>query len=659
LLLKKRKRSKIIPSYFPPTYRSFKRTRSSRFMLRLSQPPLVQRHKRPNHLTLRYARASRLLGLPRQLDKARKQYSFSFFKQSLLFAGKSFTLDTSSLGVLFPSTTRRTSSLPLEGASRSVQTTIPSYIPHLVGRMHSVSPGGYTARKEWPTPVTHISEGAAKYCVSSSIGNWFFLKRRIARLLRPRQTIILGYGNKRFLVERDIFYPRADTVRVFRSLVFCSFHFHREQRMKQLVSCAGMLNLLGSFNRSTLRKSLRLVLSFSTRNLLGVRSTTSRRSGLIKRRGFLPRKRRRVRYGIIMKHLVRLKRRLYRNRNIMRRTLRKLESLVSTGRPAKTRYLEKYNVLRFFTFSYTVRVPKSLQRSYSSKLVFSTTGNAFIRDCFACTNSSSFLSSPDHAWFSKEYALLYFFNSPLFFKTFLYKLGLSRNAGDAPSNSLLLHLFYRELSFTPATNLAPYIPIRSALKKRVLASQTNTFLGRAVLPWAHNSLIRFTEDCSGKRVLLQVYSFITQNVDGAFLTLYRRWMPRMRYYEQRLGHKFFLGEALSIIHLSFAMHDPKLLISWFSAMIQRISFWKTRLIFRFFRYLMSNYFSKIFAQLQVKGIKLKLKGKISVSGNSRKRAILYRSGLTSHSATKLRVVHESTLISTFTGVLGLQLWLFY
>lgn len=171
LLLKKRKRSKIIPSYFPPTYRSFKRTRSSRFMLRLSQPPLVQRHKRPNHLTLRYARASRLLGLPRQLDKARKQYSFSFFKQSSLFAGKSFTLDTSSLGVLFPSTTRRTSSLPLEGASRSVQTTIPSYIPHLVGRMHSVSPGGYTARKEWPTPVTHISEGAAKYCVSSSIGN--------------------------------------------------------------------------------------------------------------------------------------------------------------------------------------------------------------------------------------------------------------------------------------------------------------------------------------------------------------------------------------------------------------------------------------------------------------------------------------------------------
>lgn len=649
----------MIPSYFPPVYRSFKRTRNSRFMLRLSQPPLTRRHKRCNHITLRYAQASRLSGLSRQLGKTHTQFSFSFFKKSWLFLGRSFTLDTSSLGVLRLAGPASISSFTTGGASRDIQTFIPIYIPRLVGRTRIVGSGGCIARAERPTPVPHVFEDATKYCMSSSVGNWFFLKRRIARLLRPRQTIILGYGNKRFLTERDIFYPRADTVRVFRSLVFCSFHFCREQRMKQLVSHAGILSLLGGFNRATLKKNPKLVLSFSTRNLLGARSVTSTKLRLIKRGRLLSRKRHRVRYRIIMKHLVRLKRRLYRNRNTMRRTLRKLESLVFIGRAAKIRSLEKYNVPRFFTFSYAARAPKSLQRSHSKKLVFSTTGNSFIRNCFACTHSSSFSSSPDHAWFSKEYALLCFFNSPLFFKTFFYKLGLSRNAGDAPSNSLLLHLFHRELSFTPATNLVPYVPLHSVLKKRVLASQANTFLGRAVLPWAHNSLIRFTEDCSGKRVLLQVYSFITQNVDGAFLTLYRRWMPRMRYYEQRLGHKFFLGEALSIIHLSFIMHDPKLLISWFSAMIQRISFWKTRLIFRFFRYLIGNYFSKIFAQLQVKGIKLKLKGKISVSGNSRKRSILYRSGLTSHSATKLRVLHESTLISTFTGVLGFQLWLFY
>lgn len=200
---------------------------------------------------------------------------------------------------------------------------------------------------------------------------------------------------------------------------------------------------------------------------------------------------------------------------------------------------------------------------------------------------------------------------------------------------------------------------KSILTKKILATQTNSFLNMHAVPWVHTSLIRFMESCSGKKVFIQFYSFITQNVDPSYLIIYRRWMPRMKYYEQRLGHKFFLGEALSIIHLSFTLHDPKLLISWFSAIIKRISFWKTRLVFRFFRYLIQNYFSKIFSQLNVKGIKVKLKGKISVSGNSRKRTILYRSGSTSHSTTSLRVLHESTLINTFTGVMGFQMWIFY
>ena len=63
----------------------------------------------------------------------------------------------------------------------------------------------------------------------------------------------------------------------------------------------------------------------------------------------------------------------------------------------------------------------------------------------------------------------------------------------------------------------------------------------------------------------------------------------------------------------------------------------------------------MFSQLNVKGVKVRLKGKISVSGNSRKRTILYRAGSTSHSTTSLRVLHESNLINTFTGVMGFQI----
>ena len=62
----------------------------------------------------------------------------------------------------------------------------------------------------------------------------------------------------------------------------------------------------------------------------------------------------------------------------------------------------------------------------------------------------------------------------------------------------------------------------------------------------------------------------------------------------------------------------------------------------------------MFKSLGIKGFKLKLKGKISVAGNSRKRSILYRVGKTSHSTIDLKVIHNLSLVNTFTGVMGLQ-----
>jgi hypothetical protein len=133
----------------------------------------------------------------------------------------------------------------------------------------------------------------------------------------------------------------------------------------------------------------------------------------------------------------------------------------------------------------------------------------------------------------------------------------------------------------------------------------------------------------------------------------------MVFYERRLGHRFFLEEALHLLHLSFVLRDPKIFVSWLKAMILRISFWKTRSIFRFIKYLFHNYFRYIFRDLRVYGLKIKLKGKISAAGNSRKRTILYRVGKTSHSTTKIRVNNEFTTVNTFTGVMGLSVWIFY
>jgi len=74
---------------------------------------------------------------------------------------------------------------------------------------------------------------------------------------------------------------------------------------------------------------------------------------------------------------------------------------------------------------------------------------------------------------------------------------------------------------------------------------------------------------------------------------------------------------------------------------------------------MLNFYSQIFVKLGIKGFRIKLKGKISAAGNSRKRLILYRVGQTSHSTLKLRVLSEFDTVITFTGVMGLTVSIFY
>ena len=77
------------------------------------------------------------------------------------------------------------------------------------------------------------------------------------------------------------------------------------------------------------------------------------------------------------------------------------------------------------------------------------------------------------------------------------------------------------------------------------------------------------------------------------------------------------------------------------------------------RYVFKNLFQVYFPELGFKGIKLKLKGKISVAGNARTRTLFYRVGQTSHSTFDNRVVYDLSYVNTFTGVLGFQLWFYY
>jgi hypothetical protein len=178
-------------------------------------------------------------------------------------------------------------------------------------------------------------------------------------------------------------------------------------------------------------------------------------------------------------------------------------------------------------------------------------------------------------------------------------------------------------------------------------------------PWVNQTLLSFITALTGCKSIVQLYPFLHKDIDKASVFFYKRWVTRLYYYQKRLGHRFFMEEAMHIMHLSLSLHDVSLFGQWLSSLIKKISFWKTRSIFRYLTYLFRNFFIKEFGNMGCKGLKILLKGKISAAGNSRKRSIRLSFGNTSHSNLGTKCINYTSLVHTFTGVMCLNTYIFY
>lgn len=209
------------------------------------------------------------------------------------------------------------------------------------------------------------------------------------------------------------------------------------------------------------------------------------------------------------------------------------------------------------------------------------------------------------------------------------------------------------------SNVLPFHTFNYSLRRRVLKAFTYDTFSPNVTMWYYNTIIRFIEHCSGKKVYLKLNPFIENSLTFKDLARSAIWAQRIVGFQKTLGPRMFLHESLKIMHVAIRYRDPTFLSNWIRAMLKRTNFYKFRPLFRYMRYVFTNLFQVYFPELGFKGIKLKLKGKISVAGNARTRTLFYRVGQTSHSTFDNRVVYDLSYVNTFTGVLGFQLWFYY
>jgi hypothetical protein len=72
-----------------------------------------------------------------------------------------------------------------------------------------------------------------------------------------------------------------------------------------------------------------------------------------------------------------------------------------------------------------------------------------------------------------------------------------------------------------ATNIQPHMKFKFIIFKKIYAFFTNNKIHKNIIPIYHNTLIRFAEHCSGKKILIQFYPFVNQSITKDFIIRYK------------------------------------------------------------------------------------------------------------------------------------------
>jgi hypothetical protein len=266
--------------------------------------------------------------------------------------------------------------------------------------------------------------------------------------------------------------------------------------------------------------------------------------------------------------------------------------------------------------------------------------------------------------FNKNNFLFFFFFKPLFFKTliindqlksFILNTKYLKNLNNIFTDTY----FYTSKNFFFNNNLIPNTRFLYFFKKKIIKIFSYSKFSTTTSLWNYNSLVRFLEFSSGKKVCIKFFNFLVSLLDFYEKAQCLLWSQKVKYFRKVLGPRLFLNESIQIIYLALKLKDPYFLSNWMVSTMYKISFWKYKTFLRYIKYVLRYFFWVIFKDLKIKGIKFQLKGKVSVAGNARTRTVFQNVGYTSHTTFNNKILYNLNLVRSFTGVMGLKLWIVF
>ena len=263
--------------------------------------------------------------------------------------------------------------------------------------------------------------------------------------------------------------------------------------------------------------------------------------------------------------------------------------------------------------------------------------------------------------------ILFFYFYPLIFKYFL-SANLKKNNRKTSFKrfSILKNVFFlKDFFFSSvntqisSNNLIPDSKFNYNFKKKMLKIFNYSKFPTITTIWHYNTLVRFLEFCSGKKVFIKFFNFLINNLTFTEKAQCLLWAQKVKYFRKVLGPRLFLNESLQLMYLSLKLKDPFIFTNWMISTMYKISFWKYKTFLRYIKYVLRYFFWVIFKDLKIKGVKFQLKGKISVAGNARTRTVFHNVGFTSHTTFNNKILYNLNLVRSFTGVMSLKLWIVF
>ena len=194
-----------------------------------------------------------------------------------------------------------------------------------------------------------------------------------------------------------------------------------------------------------------------------------------------------------------------------------------------------------------------------------------------------------------------------------------------------------------------------------LIIKTNIIINTACYPSSYilNLSIKFLLYLLNSNICLKVnFSLYTQLIRFEYLFL-NLIINQLLYYNLYFTSFFFIREFVEIVYWILKIKDFNILYTFIQRILNALIIWDHKAFFLFLFSMFQVYFYSYFYWLNIIGIKIIIRGKVAVGGNSRRRKLILNVNKVSIMQLNYKIYSFNKLLNTKTGALGFRIVVLY